>query len=183
MESHSIVVYVNSTPYCTNIELEHHRGPCKCECSLTPSACTERQRFLSNSCSCACLPSLASEKRHCHNSSIHMWDSDTCQCICRQNNICLTGQYFNTETCQCEQSVLSGKLECSNQTGINPSLNLYPVLVIVMAVILFLLLVTSLSFTISTRWRSNSHQLRPLEPQPKAYTITLCSNQSLDKAT
>jgi hypothetical protein len=28
-ESHNIVVYVNSTPFCTSIDLEHHRGPCR----------------------------------------------------------------------------------------------------------------------------------------------------------
>ena len=29
VEEHNIVVYVNATPYCTTIELEHHRGPCR----------------------------------------------------------------------------------------------------------------------------------------------------------
>ena len=181
MESHAIVVYVNSTPYCTSIELEHHRGPCKCECSLTPSSCSAHQRFLPNSCSCACLPSLASEKRLCQNSSIHMWDSSTCLCACRQTKVCYNGQNFNAKSCQCEQMVLPGKLECSNQTGISPMLNLYPVIVIVIAVILFVLLVTSLSFTISTRRRTSSQQMRALEIQP--YTITLSSNQNLDKTT
>ena len=38
VEEHSIVVYVNATPYCTKIQLEHHRGPCRCQfdlCSLS----------------------------------------------------------------------------------------------------------------------------------------------------
>ena len=97
------------------------------------------------------------------------------------------------------------QLECSNRTEGPPPVTLYPLLVIIMAVILFLLLLTSLSFTISYRytsykcaileqsvditilfcfrWRRESNLHRPLEPQTKAYTITLCSNQSLDKAT
>ena len=29
VEEHKIVVYVNATPYCTTIQLEHHRGPCR----------------------------------------------------------------------------------------------------------------------------------------------------------
>ena len=34
------------------------------------------------------------------------------------------------------------------------------------------------------RWRREANIVhRPLEPATKAYTITLCSNQSLDKAT
>ena len=29
IEEHNIVVYVNATPYCTTIQMEHHRGPCR----------------------------------------------------------------------------------------------------------------------------------------------------------
>ena len=75
------------------------------------------------------------------------------------------------------------QLECSNRTEGPPPVTLYPLLVIIMAVILFLLLITSLSFTISYRWRRENNIVhRQLDPQTKAYTITLCSNQSLDKA-
>ena len=45
------------------------------------------------------------------------------------------------------------QLECSNRTEGPPPVTLYPLLVIIMAVILFLLLITSLSFTISYRYR------------------------------
>ena len=44
--------------------------------------------------------------------------------------------------------------ECSNHTDLSPPVNFYPLLVIIMAVILFLLLITSLSFTISYRYGS-----------------------------
>jgi len=184
LETHSVVVYVNATPYCTSIELEHHRGPCKCECGLTPGSCNNRQHFLSDTCTCQCLPHLAREKMKCLNSTRgHTWDSDTCQCTCRHKHTCPPGQYFSLDMCGCVQNLYNGKLECSNQTDLTPPVNLYPLLVIIMAVILFLLLITSLSFTISYRWRREANVHRPLEPQTKAYTITLCSNQSLDKAT
>ena len=45
------------------------------------------------------------------------------------------------------------QLECSNRTEGPPPVTLYPLLVIIMAVILFLLLLTSLSFTISYRYK------------------------------
>lgn len=183
LESHSVVVYVNSTPYCTSIELEHHRGPCKCECSLNQASCNNRQIFLSDTCKCQCLPGLTREKLECVNSTRHIWDSDTCQCTCKYKHTCKYGQYFDTATCSCHQNVFNGKLECSNHTDTSTRVNLYPLLVIIMAVILFLLLITSLSFTISYRWRRETNLHRPLEPRTKAYTITLCSNQSLDKAT
>ena len=185
VEVHPITVYVNSTPYCTSIELEHHRGPCRCECSLGPASCSARQHFLPSSCSCQCLPSLTRDKLDCLNSSAHSWDSQSCQCSCRNShtNSCPPGQFFSHDTCQCRADNYNGKLECSNQTEQAPQLNLYPLLVIIMAVILFLLLITSLSFTISYRWRRENNIVhRQLEPQTKAYTITLCSNQSLDKA-
>ena len=158
LETHSIVVYVNSTPYCTSIELEHHRGPCRCECSLNPSSCQGRQQFLPDSCSCQCLPSLASEKSICNNSSVHRWDSDTCQNTCKhnQNHLCQSGYHFNTNR---------------YEHAFHP----YPLLEIIMAVILSVV-------TRDTRWRNNSHHNRQLESKSKAYTITLCSDQNLDKA-
>ena len=185
LETYEITVYVNSTPYCTSIELEHHRGPCRCECSLGPASCSPRQHFLPDSCSCQCLPHLTRDKLDCLNSTAHTWDSDTCQCSCRNynSNICQPGTFFSSDTCSCLTNNNNGKLECSNQTDPAPQLNLYPLLVIIMAVILFLLLITSLSFTISYRWRRENNIVhRQLDPQTKAYTITLCSNQSLDKA-
>ena len=82
----------------------------------------------------------------------HAWNSDTCQCECRHRDTCTTGQYFSLDTCSCLSHVYHGQLECSNQTDVHQSpVNLYPLLVIIMAIILFLLLITSLSFTISYR--------------------------------
>ena len=103
VEVHPITVYVNSTPYCTSIELEHHRGPCRCECPLGPASCTSRQHFLPSSCSCQCLPRLTRDKLDCLNSSSHTWDSQTCQCSCKNSNskICPPGQFFSQDTCQC----------------------------------------------------------------------------------
>lgn len=193
LEQHNIVVYVNATPYCTTIELEHHRGPCRCEC-LVSSCPSPRQTFHPESCSCSCLPSLSQEKQTCSNSSLHRWQPDSCSCQCRSPPLhCVPGLTWSTQACRCQQQELQETAGCKAQHSLGgqmvspAALNLYPVLVIVMAVILFLLLITSLSFTLSSRWRTPSQPShRPLETatlQPKAYTITLCSNQSLDKAT
>ena len=76
LETHPITVYVNSTPYCTSIELEHHRGPCKCDCHLSPSSCNNRQKFLPETCACQCLPILTPEKIACVNSTHHTWNSE-----------------------------------------------------------------------------------------------------------
>ena len=95
---------MNSTPYCTTIELEHHRGPCRCECPLGPHSCSARQQFLADSCSCHCLPHLARDKLACLNSSAHTWDTEDCQCVCRNTNACRHGQVFSTDTCSCQEA-------------------------------------------------------------------------------
>ena len=106
VETHSLVVYVNNTSFCTNIQLEHHRGPCRCECSLNTSSCHARQQFLPGSCSCQCLPSLAREKSVCSKSSVHVWDSDSCQCRCQHSNTCNQGEHLNTDNCKCQKTLL-----------------------------------------------------------------------------
>ena len=98
-------MYVNSTPYCTNIELEHHRGPCKCECSLNQASCNKRQIFLPDTCKCQCQPGLTREKIDCVNSTRHIWDIDTCQCTCKNKHTCKYGQYFETDSCMCLEDV------------------------------------------------------------------------------
>ena len=105
VEVHPITVYVNSTPYCTSIELEHHRGPCRCECSLGPASCSARQHFLPDSCSCQCLPHLTRDKLDCLNSTAHTWDSNTCQCSCRHISVYSPGMVFNPATCSCQLAV------------------------------------------------------------------------------
>ena len=104
---------MNSTPYCTSIQLEHHRGPCQCQCALNSSSCHAKQQFLPDSCSCRCSPSLTSKKVECSKSSVHTWDSETCECSCEQTNSCQTGQLLNTTSCQCEQVA---QQECSHHT-------------------------------------------------------------------
>jgi len=193
VEEHNIVVYVNATPYCTTIELEHHRGPCRCECGQT-SCPSPRHQFQAESCSCSCSPTLTKEKQECSNTTSREWDSSSCTCRCRSPPLsCAPGLHWDADNCLC--AVLQAEQEASclgsdgqgGSEGSLPALNLYPVLVIVMAVILFLLLITSLSFTLSARWHTKNtqhrHLVEPAQVQPKAYTITLCSNQSLDKAT
>ena len=110
LETYEITVYVNSTPYCTSIELEHHRGPCRCECSLGGHSCSPRQQFSPDSCSCHCLPHLTRDKLACLNSSSHSWDDKECQCVCRNTNTCQQGQVFSTESCSC-QAVSRGQCE------------------------------------------------------------------------
>ena len=101
---HEMVVYVNSTPYCTSIELEHHRGPCRCVCQQSPATCSSKQLFHTPSCSCQCHASLSRDKAICSNSSLHRWDANTCDCACRQaGDDCGQGFVRDSATCTCKK--------------------------------------------------------------------------------
>ena len=138
VEIHPITVYVNSTPYCTSIELEHHRGPCRCECSLGPASCSARQHFLPDSCSCQCLPHLTRDKLDCLNSTAHIWDSDNCQCSCRQISVCSPGMVFNPATCSCQLAV---SRQCDHPGNIN-TYKVYMMNVILMGVLVIIIIST-----------------------------------------
>ena len=140
LETHEITVYVNATPYCTSIELEHHRGPCKCECGLSHGSCNIRQHFLSDTCTCQCLPHLAREKVQCLNSTRHTWDSDTCQCTCKHITVCNHGQRFDSNTCECLDVY---RATCDNT--FNTSLTTYKVYlmnVILMGVLVIIVVIS-----------------------------------------
>ena len=153
LESHSIVVYVNSTSYCTSVELEHHRGPCRCECLRNTTSCHVRQHFLPDSCSCQCLPSLTSEKSVCTNSSVHMWDSDSCQCYCKQNTKCQVGENINTTSCRCER--LTSQL-CS--VGSRGDAKVYMINVIVLFLVIIIISISTYWLVIRKRLSSYSSQ-------------------------
>ena len=117
LESHSVVVYVNSTPYCTSIELEHHRGPCRCECDKTRASCSPRHHFREDTCTCQCLPGLGRDKLRCVNSTRHTWLSDTCQCGCKYKHTCAQpGQFWDGDTCSCQ--TFDTGIQCNAATRI-----------------------------------------------------------------
>ena len=119
LESHSVVVYVNSTPYCTSIELEHHRGPCRCECDKSQASCDQtRHLWRPDTCTCQCLPGLARDKIRCVNSTRHTWDSDTCECRCKYKHTCgQPGQLWDGDTCSCQETDTA--IQCITATNID----------------------------------------------------------------
>ena len=79
---------------CDSIDIEEHRGPCRCKC-LTKS-CHYNKIFDRDSCLCMCKDSFAVLKRDCLTNgggrATNYWDEDTCSCKCRQR-ICVEGHY------------------------------------------------------------------------------------------
>ena len=150
----SIVVYVNSTPYCTSILVEHHKGPCHCECLRNASSCHARQQFLPDSCSCQCLPSLGSEKSVCSNSSVHRWDSDTCQCTCKHFNTCQTGHSMNTQNCKCEETSFQ---ECGIRTS--AGINVYIINLTVIVLVMLMVIMMTVYWLRGRRIRNSTNSL------------------------
>lgn len=131
MESHRVVVMVNTSSFCTSIQLEHHRGPCHCQCITNSSSCHARQQFLPGSCSCQCSPSLASKKSVCSKSSVHRWDSESCQCMCEHSQSCPPGHHLNTHTCQCQDQDTPPPPQCSYSQGVDLVQGLVLLLVVI----------------------------------------------------
>jgi len=98
--SHQVVLYnVNGTQTCRQVELEHHRSPCRCVCLLTSSDCGPLQIFDSQKCMCSCDKSHNAAKYSCAQDSRHVWDERQCSCVCKIS--CLPGQELDPSSCSC----------------------------------------------------------------------------------
>jgi len=107
-----IVVGVNSSSttsgqLCSSIEIEEHRGPCKCKC-LTKS-CHYNMVFDREACLCRCKDSFSVLKRDCLTRPIggeivNYWDEETCTCKCKPRT-CVEGHYQDRTSCECKPVV------------------------------------------------------------------------------
>ena len=84
---------------CRQVELEHHRSPCRCVCLLTASDCTPMQIFDAAKCTCNCDKSHNGKKYLCALDPRRIWDDTQCSCICKIS--CLPGQEFDPSSCSC----------------------------------------------------------------------------------
>ena len=93
----NIVMGVNSSStlqVCSSIDIEEHRGPCKCKCMI--KQCHYNQVFNRDLCQCNCKDSFAVLKRDCLTNgggrATNFWDDDSCSCKCRPRR-CVKGHY------------------------------------------------------------------------------------------
>ena len=93
----NIVMGVNSSStlqVCSSIDIEEHRGPCKCKCLI--KQCHYNQVFNRDLCQCNCKDSFGVLKRDCLTNgggrATNFWDDDTCSCKCRPRR-CVKGHY------------------------------------------------------------------------------------------
>ena len=92
-----IVMGVNSSStlqVCSSIDIEEHRGPCKCKCLI--KQCHYNQVFNRDLCQCNCKDSFAVLKRDCLTNgggrAINFWDDESCSCKCKPRR-CVKGHY------------------------------------------------------------------------------------------
>ena len=93
----NIVMGVNSSStfqVCSSIDIEEHRGPCRCKCMI--KSCHYNKVFDRDSCQCMCKDSFAILKSDCLTKGggrqTNFWDEDTCSCKCKPRR-CVKGHY------------------------------------------------------------------------------------------
>ena len=79
---------------CSSIDIEEHRGPCRCKCMI--KSCHYNKVFDRDSCQCMCKDSFAILKSDCLTKGggrqTNFWDEDTCSCKCKPRR-CVKGHY------------------------------------------------------------------------------------------
>lgn len=86
---------------CSSIDLEEHRGPCRCKCLL--KSCHYNKVFDKEACQCRCKDTFAVLKRDCLSATgreTNFWDDETCVCKCIPR-MCVEGHYQDRTTCEC----------------------------------------------------------------------------------
>ncbi|KZC04388.1 Vascular endothelial growth factor B, partial [Dufourea novaeangliae] len=87
------------------VPLEEHTK-CACDCRIKAEHCNVKQTYLKEECRCACKNVDEAEK--CiRNNDTKTWDPERCTCLCRDEQECSTGYYFDQNTCRCRQVPLS----------------------------------------------------------------------------
>ncbi|XP_074096972.1 PDGF- and VEGF-related factor 1 isoform X2 [Cotesia typhae] len=99
----AVTKYINFTLAYKGKELipvEVHDN-CTCKCSITANQCNHKQDYIEDECRCIC--SNTDDEAKCKNNShIKIWDSDKCECGCREIEPCHEGLYFDKNTCRCQ---------------------------------------------------------------------------------
>lgn len=81
------------------VPLEEHTK-CKCDCKIKEEDCTEKQTYVLSECACRCNNN--DEEQKClANNNTKIWNPDLCICVCREEQECSTGYYFDQNTCRC----------------------------------------------------------------------------------
>jgi hypothetical protein len=84
----------STSQVCSSIDIEEHRGPCKCKCLI--KSCHYNKVFNRDSCQCMCKDTFAVLKRDClingGGRATSFWDEETCSCKCRPRR-CVKGHY------------------------------------------------------------------------------------------
>ena len=96
-----VIIGTNSSStnfLCTTVDIEEHRGECRCKCNLL--ACHFNKLLDEDACACRCKPEFAALKASCASDFERSWHEDTCTCKCKPR-ICVSGHYQDRNTCGC----------------------------------------------------------------------------------
>ncbi|XP_055682725.1 platelet-derived growth factor subunit A isoform X2 [Lutzomyia longipalpis] len=81
------------------IIVEQHTK-CRCACAVKEEHCNRFQRYEASQCKCVCT-NLEDQSKCLKESELKIWDSNACNCRCRETKGCTTGTFFDETQCQC----------------------------------------------------------------------------------
>ncbi|XP_076236607.1 PDGF- and VEGF-related factor 1 isoform X2 [Calliopsis andreniformis] len=87
------------------VPLEEHTK-CVCDCRIKAEHCTEKQSYVKDECRCRCN-NIDEEDKCRKNNETKIWNPELCTCLCRDEQECSTGFYFDQNACRCRQVPLS----------------------------------------------------------------------------
>jgi len=118
--AHEVVLYnSNGTQVCRHVELEHHKGPCKCSCQLSNADCSPRQVFSESQCSCHCDKASNADKYSCALDLKKYWDDRQCACLCKTK--CPIGLELDFDLCICKDMMSSCSISPLHFEGAHPA--------------------------------------------------------------
>jgi hypothetical protein len=86
-----------------SVTVPEHKA-CKCKCSVTEKDCNKLQTYVQSQCQCKCTNQ--EDQDNCiKQSSIKIWDNNSCTCLCREQKECSTGFHFDSTSCSCVEVI------------------------------------------------------------------------------
>lgn len=102
--SHDVVLYnANGSQVCRQIQLEHHKGPCKCSCQQSEADCLPHQVWYEDTCQCGCARTDSAAKHYCALDANRQWSDESCSCVCKMT--CPHATELDPDTCTCGEGV------------------------------------------------------------------------------
>lgn len=189
--SHEVVLYnANGSQVCRQIQLEHHKGPCKCSCQQSVENCSSHQVWYEDTCQCGCARTDSLAKHSCALDTNRHWDDETCMCVCKTQ--CPIGSELDPSNCECRDGVpqcaVSPLYSITSVNASHPAKVATYVGLLAIGVVTITILVTLYLMATKKRpyrdlrYPRSDSSLSTMVPQQAAYSITINQSQQRQRS-